>query len=160
MLYLFFYPLDFTFVLSTRNNHCIFFSNRIKEFEDGGIYAIGCSGWFSLSYFAWRETPVGNGGIQRATNPLLQILAKTNLKRLQEADLRRTAIKRFFLPDEDGTVSRCWLLMIWPLEENIDDDDCWVDTMLLFTNEHGESFVQLAGQNRDDGKAEQLRGCW
>ncbi|MCT7528756.1 redoxin domain-containing protein, partial [Aliarcobacter cryaerophilus] len=65
---LFFYPLDFTFVCPSE---IIAFSNRIKEFEDRGIQVIGCSVDSQFSHFAWRETPVENGGIGRVKYPLV-----------------------------------------------------------------------------------------
>ncbi|HAC71270.1 MAG TPA: peroxidase, partial [Arcobacter skirrowii] len=70
---LFFWPLDFTFVCPSE---IIAFSNRIKEFEDRGIQVIGCSIDSQFSHFAWRETPVANGGIGRVKFPMVADITK------------------------------------------------------------------------------------
>ena len=71
---LFFYPLDFTFVCPSE---IIAFSKRIEDFTSRGISVIGCSVDSQFSHFAWRETPVEQGGIGRVKFPLVADLSKS-----------------------------------------------------------------------------------
>ena len=57
---LFFYPLDFTFVCPSE---IIAFSKRVEDFKARGVNVIGVSVDSQFSHFAWRETPVNQGGI-------------------------------------------------------------------------------------------------
>jgi len=64
---LFFYPLDFTFVCPSE---IIAFSHRAAEFRERGVNIIGVSVDSQFSHFAWRETPVAEGGIGRVDMPI------------------------------------------------------------------------------------------
>jgi alkyl hydroperoxide reductase subunit AhpC len=140
---LFFYPLDFTFVCPSE---IIAFSNRIKEFEDRGIQVIGCSVDSQFSHFAWRETPVENGGIGRVKYPLVADITKQISKDYDVLFGDSVALRGSFLIDKDGTVRHA-VINDLPLGRNIDEMIRMVDTM-LFTNEHGE--VCPAGWSKGD----------
>src|SRR3954447_21165578 len=71
---LFFYPLDFTFVCPSE---IIAFSNRIAEFESRGAAVLGCSVDSHFSHFAWRNTPLAEGGIGAIKYPLIADLNKS-----------------------------------------------------------------------------------
>ena len=97
-----FYPLDFTFVCPSE---IIAFSNRIKDFEDRGIQVIGCSVDSQFSHFAWRETPVENGGIGRVKFPLVADITKQISKDFDDVLFGDSvALRGSFLIDKDGTV--------------------------------------------------------
>ncbi len=140
---LFFYPLDFTFVCPSE---IIAFSNRIKDFEDRGIQVIGCSVDSQYSHFAWRETPVENGGIGRVKFPLVADLSKQISKDYDVLFGESVALRGSYLIDKDGTVRHA-VINDLPLGRNIDEMIRMVDTM-QFTNEHGE--VCPAGWNKGD----------
>ena len=140
---LFFYPLDFTFVCPSE---IIAFSNRIKDFEDRGIQVIGCSVDSQFSHFAWRETPVENGGIGRVKYPLVADITKQISKDYDVLFGDSVALRGSFLIDKDGTVRHA-VINDLPLGRNIDEMIRMVDTM-LFTNEHGE--VCPAGWSKGD----------
>ena len=70
---LFFYPLDFTFVCPSE---IIAFSKRVADFKERGVNVIGVSVDSQFSHFAWRETPVNEGGIGRVAMPLVADLTK------------------------------------------------------------------------------------
>ena len=140
---LFFYPLDFTFVCPSE---IIAFSNRIKDFEDRGIQVIGCSVDSQFSHFAWRETPVENGGIGRVKFPLVADITKQISKDFDVLFGDSVALRGSFLIDKDGTVRHA-VINDLPLGRNIDEMIRMVDTM-LFTNEHGE--VCPAGWSKGD----------
>jgi peroxiredoxin (alkyl hydroperoxide reductase subunit C) len=156
---LFFYPLDFTFVCPSE---IIAFSHRIKEFKDRGINVIGVSVDSQFSHFAWRETPVNEGGIGRIDYPLVADLTKQISKDYDVLLDGGVALRGSFLIDADGTIRHA-VINDLPLGRNIDEMLRMVDTM-LFTNEHGE--VCPAGWQKGDegmkpttdGVAEYLAG--
>lgn len=140
---LFFYPLDFTFVCPSE---IIAFSHRIKEFEDRGIQVIGCSVDSEFSHFAWRETPVENGGIGRIKYPLVADISKKISKDYDVLFEKSVALRGSYLIDKDGTIRHA-VINDLPLGRNIDEMIRMVDTM-IFTNEHGE--VCPAGWQKGD----------
>ena len=149
---LFFYPLDFTFVCPSE---IIAFSHRIGEFESRGINVIGVSVDSQFSHFAWRETPVENGGIGRIKYPLVADLNKQISRDYDVLFDGSVALRGSFLIDADGTVRHA-VINDLPLGRNIDEMIRMIDTM-LFTNEHGE--VCPAGwQKGDEGMKADTKG--
>ena len=140
---LFFYPLDFTFVCPSE---IIAFSHRIEEFTSRGVNVIGVSVDSQFSHFAWRETPVEQGGIGRVKYPLVADLDKKISKKYDVLLDKSVALRGSFLIDADGTVRHA-VINDLPLGRNIDEMIRMVDTM-LFTNEHGE--VCPAGWSKGD----------
>ncbi len=130
---LFFYPLDFTFVCPSE---IIAFSHRAKEFRERGVNIIGVSVDSQFSHFAWRETPVAEGGIGRVDFPLVADLSKQIARDYDVLLDEAVALRGSFLIDADGTVRHA-VINDLPLGRNIDEMIRMVDTM-LFTNEHGE----------------------
>jgi peroxiredoxin (alkyl hydroperoxide reductase subunit C) len=140
---LFFYPLDFTFVCPSE---IIAFSHRIEEFKSRGINVIGVSVDSQFSHFAWRETPINEGGIGRVTFPLVADLTKQISKDYDVLLDGGVALRGSFLIDADGTIRHA-VINDLPLGRNIDEMIRMVDTM-IFTNEHGE--VCPAGWQKGD----------
>jgi len=130
---LFFYPLDFTFVCPSE---IIAFSHRIEDFTSRGINVIGVSVDSQFSHFAWRETPVDQGGIGRVKFPLVADLSKQISRDYDVLFGESVALRGSFLIDADGTIRHA-VINDLPLGRNIDEMIRMVDTM-LFTNEHGE----------------------
>jgi len=130
---LFFYPLDFTFVCPSE---IIAFSKRAAEFRERGVNVIGVSVDSQFSHFAWRETPVNEGGIGRVDMPLVADLTKQIARDYDVLFDEAVALRGSFLIDADGTVRHA-VINDLPLGRNIDEMIRMVDTM-LFTNEHGE----------------------
>jgi peroxiredoxin (alkyl hydroperoxide reductase subunit C) len=149
---LFFYPLDFTFVCPSE---IIAFSHRVDEFKSRGISVIGVSVDSQFSHFAWRETPVEQGGIGRVQFPLVADLSKQIARDYDVLFGESVALRGSFLIDGDGTVRHA-VINDLPLGRNIDEMIRMVDTM-LFTNEHGE--VCPAGwQKGDEGMKASTEG--
>jgi peroxiredoxin 2/4 len=140
---LFFYPLDFTFVCPSE---IIAFDHRLDEFKERGINVIGVSIDSQFSHFAWKNTPVDNGGIGQVRYPLVADLTKEISKAYDVLLDGGVALRGSFLIDTDGTVRHA-VINDLPLGRNIDEMLRMVDTM-LFTNEHGE--VCPAGWNKGD----------
>jgi peroxiredoxin (alkyl hydroperoxide reductase subunit C) len=130
---LFFYPLDFTFVCPSE---IIAFSHRIEDFTSRGVNVIGVSVDSQFSHFAWRETPVNQGGIGRVKYPLVADLNKQISRDYDVLFGESVALRGSFLIDADGTVRHA-VINDLPLGRNIDEMIRMVDTM-IFTNEHGE----------------------
>ena len=140
---LFFYPLDFTFVCPSE---IIAFDHRLNEFKERGIEVIGVSVDSQFSHFAWKNTPVNQGGIGQVRYPLVADLTKEIAKAYDVLLDSSVALRGSFLIDKDGTVRHA-VINDLPLGRNIDEMIRMVDTM-LFTNEHGE--VCPAGWSKGD----------
>ena len=130
---LFFYPLDFTFVCPSE---IIAFSKRVEDFKSRGVNVIGVSVDSQFSHFAWRETPVNQGGIGKVNMPLVADLTKQISKDYDVLLDGGVALRGSFLIDADGTVRHA-VINDLPLGRNIDEMIRMVDTM-QFTDEFGE----------------------
>ncbi|KIM09077.1 MAG: peroxidase [Sulfurovum sp. PC08-66] len=140
---LFFYPLDFTFVCPSE---IIAFDHRLDEFKNRGINVIGVSVDSQFSHFAWKNTPVNQGGIGQVRYPLVADLTKEIAKAYDVLLEGGVALRGSFLIDADGTIRHA-VINDLPLGRNIDEMLRMIDAM-LFTNEHGE--VCPAGWEKGD----------
>ncbi len=140
---LFFYPLDFTFVCPSE---IIAFDHRLADFKERGIAVIGVSIDSQFSHFAWKNTPINEGGIGQVRYPLVADLNKEISKSYDVLLDGAVALRGSFLIDKDGTVRHA-VVNDLPLGRNIDEMIRMIDTM-LFTNEHGE--VCPAGWQKGD----------
>jgi len=140
---LFFYPLDFTFVCPSE---IIAFSHRIEDFKSRGVNVIGVSVDSQFSHFAWRETPINNGGIGRIKYPLVADLTKQISKDYDVLFGEAIALRGSFLIDGKGIIRHA-VINDLPLGRNIDEMIRMVDAM-QFTDEHGE--VCAAGWQKGD----------
>jgi peroxiredoxin 2/4 len=140
---LFFYQLDFTFVCPSE---LIAFDHRLKDFKDRGVNVIGVSVDSQFSHFAWRETPINNGGIGRVGYPLVADLTKSISKDYDVLFGEAVALRGSFLIDGNGIVRHA-VVNDLPLGRNIDEMIRMVDAM-QFTDEFGE--VCAAGWQKGD----------
>ncbi|MBD3799312.1 peroxiredoxin [Sulfuricurvum sp.] len=140
---LFFYPLDFTFVCPSE---LIAFDHRLDAFTERGINVIGVSVDSQFSHFAWKNTPVNQGGIGQVRYPLVADLNKQISRDYDVLFGESVALRGSFLIDKDGTVRHA-VVNDLPLGRNIDEMLRMIDAM-LFTNEHGE--VCPAGWEKGD----------
>jgi len=140
---LFFYPLDFTFVCPSE---IIAFDKRLEEFKNRGINVIGVSVDSQFSHFAWKNTPINQGGIGQVKFPLVADLSKSIARDYDVLLNDSVALRGSFLIDKDGTVRHA-VINDLPLGRNIDEMLRMIDTM-LFTNEYGE--VCPAGWQKGD----------
>jgi len=140
---LFFYPMDFTFVCPSE---IIAFDKRLEEFKSRGINVIGASIDSQFSHFAWKNTPVNQGGIGQIRFPLVADITKQISHDYDVLLNGSVALRGSFLIDKDGTVRHA-VINDLPLGRNIDEMLRMIDTM-LFTNEYGE--VCPAGWHKGD----------
>jgi peroxiredoxin (alkyl hydroperoxide reductase subunit C) len=140
--FVFFYPLDFTFVCPSE---LIAIDNRIEEFNDRNTVVIGISIDSQFTHNAWRKTPVQEGGIGAVRYPLV---ADVNHQICQaygvEHPTAHIALRGAFLIDKQGVV-RSQIVNDLPLGRNIDEMIRLVDA-LQFHEKHGE--VCPAGWNK------------
>jgi len=140
---LFFYPLDFTFVCPSE---IIAFDKRLEEFTSRGINVIAVSVDSQFSHFAWKNTPVNQGGIGQVRFPMVADITKQISRDYDVLFKEGVALRGSFLLDQDGTVRHA-VINDLPLGRNIDEMIRMIDTM-LFTNEYGE--VCPAGWQKGD----------
>ncbi len=98
---LFFYPLDFTFVCPSE---IIAFSKQLEEFKSRNCEVIGVSTDSHFSHWAWKNTPVDNGGIGDIKYPLVadfQKVISQDYGLLLEGGM---ALRGTFLIDKDGVI--------------------------------------------------------
>jgi peroxiredoxin (alkyl hydroperoxide reductase subunit C) len=139
----FFYPLDFTFVCPSE---IIAFSHRYEEFQSRGVNVIGVSVDSQFSHFAWRETPVEQGGIGRINFPLVADLTKSIARDYDVLLNGAVALRGSFLIDANGIVRHA-VINDLPLGRNVDEMLRMIDAQ-QFTDEHGE--VCPAGWQKGD----------
>lgn len=140
---LFFYPLDFTFVCPSE---IIAFDKRLEEFTSRGINVIAISVDSQFSHFAWKNTPINQGGIGQVRFPMVADITKQISRDYDVLFKEGVALRGSFLIDKDGTVRHA-VINDLPLGRNIDEMIRMIDTM-LFTNEYGE--VCPAGWQKGD----------
>ena len=131
---LFFYPLDFTFVCPTE---IIEFNRKRAEFKARGAVVVGVSVDSQFSHWAWKNTPVENGGIGDIAYPLVADLTKQISRDygvlLEEAGV---ALRGTFLIDNEGVIKHA-VLNDLPLGRNINEAIRMVDA-LRHHETHGE----------------------
>lgn len=141
---LFFWPLDFTFVCPSE---IIAHNNRLKQFEALGVQLIGVSRDSQFTHYAWRSTPVNNGGIGEVGFPMVadvkhEIISAYGIGHPTDA----VALRASFLIDKEGIVQH-QIVNNLPLGREVDDMLRLVDA-LQFTEAHGE--VCPAGWRKGD----------
>jgi peroxiredoxin (alkyl hydroperoxide reductase subunit C) len=130
---LFFYPLDFTFVCPSE---IIAFDKQLAEFEKRNVQVIGVSTDSHFSHWAWKNTPVNDGGIGNIQYPLVadfQKIISQDYGLLLEGGM---ALRGTFLIDKDGLVQHATVNNLG-LGRNIDEMLRLVDA-LQHLEEHGE----------------------
>lgn len=140
---LFFWPLDFTFVCPTE---IIAHDHRIEQFKERNVEVVGVSIDSQYTHFAWRNTPVGEGGIGPVQFPIVADVnhAITKAYGIEHPD--GVALRASFLIDRNGIVQH-QVVNNLPLGRNVDEMLRLVDA-LQFTEENGE--VCPAGWQKGD----------
>ena len=149
---LFFWPLDFTFVCPTE---IVAHDHRMDAFEDRNVAVVGVSIDSQFTHFAWRNTPVKEGGIGMVRFPMVADV-KHEISRaygIEHPDAG-VALRASFLIDREGTVQH-QVVNNLPLGRNVDEMLRMVDA-LQFTEAHGE--VCPAGWNKGDAGMSPSRG--
>ncbi len=130
---LFFWPLDFTFVCPTE---IIAHDRRVAMFKERDVEVVGVSIDSQFTHFAWRNTPINEGGIGSVQFPMVADVTHeiTQAYGIEHSD--GVALRASFLIDRNGTVQH-QVVNNLPLGRNVDEMLRMVDA-LQFTEEHGE----------------------
>ncbi|PID44524.1 MAG: alkyl hydroperoxide reductase [Proteobacteria bacterium] len=139
----FFYPLDFTFVCPSE---LIALDHRIEAFKERNVEVVGVSIDSHFTHNAWRNTPVGQGGIGPVNYTLAADLNHDICKAYDVESEGGVAFRGAFLIDMEGNV-RSQIVNDLPLGRNMDELIRLVDA-LQFHEEHGE--VCPAGWKKGD----------
>jgi peroxiredoxin (alkyl hydroperoxide reductase subunit C) len=130
---LFFWPLDFTFVCPTE---IIAHDHRIDQFKERGVEVIGVSIDSQFTHFAWRNTPVNDGGIGPVKFPIVADVKHEITQAYGIEHPAGVALRASFLIDKEGVVQH-QVVNNLPLGRNVDEMLRLVDA-LQFTEEYGE----------------------
>jgi len=130
---LFFWPLDFTFVCPTE---IIAHDHRYKAFKERGVEVVGVSIDSHFTHFAWKNTPVENGGIGQVQFPIVADVKHSITRAYGIEHPDGVALRASFLIDKDGIVQHQTVNNL-PLGRNVDEMLRLVDA-LQFTEENGE----------------------
>lgn len=140
---LFFYPLDFTFVCPTE---IIAFNHRLGEFSSRHVKVIAVSVDSQFSHYAWKKTPVTQGGIGNIQMPMVADLDK-NISRSYDVLFNESvSLRGSFLIDKNGIV-RHQVVNDFPLGRNVDEMLRMVDALM-----HHEEFGEVCPAGWNKGK--------
>jgi len=130
---LFFYPLDFTFVCPSE---IIAFDKKLADFKEKNCEILGVSVDSHFSHWAWKNTPVKNGGIGNVQFPLVADITKQISRDYGVLFNDAIALRGLFIIDKEGIVRHA-LVNDLPLGRNVDEALRVLDA-LQFTEKHGE----------------------
>ncbi len=130
---LFFYPLNFTFVCPSE---ILAFNKAVEEFEKANCQLIGISVDSHFSHFAWKNTPINEGGIGNVQYPLVSDLDKSISQSYGVLLDEGIALRGLFLIDREGVV-RHMVVNDLPLGRSV-NEALRVLHALQFTEEYGD----------------------
>ena len=147
---LFFYPLDFTFVCPSE---ILAFANRTEKLKSLGCEVVGLSVDSHHTHFAWRSTPVNEGGIGAVPFTLAADITReisTAYGILDSSDdsyyPNGVSMRATFIIDQKGIV-RNMVVNDEPLGRNMDEVVRMVEALQFF-EQNGQ--VCPAGWNQGD----------
>jgi peroxiredoxin (alkyl hydroperoxide reductase subunit C) len=140
---LFFWPLDFTFVCPTE---IISHDRRTDQFAKLNVEVVGVSIDSQFTHFAWRNTPVAEGGIGPVKFPIVADIKHSITRAYGVEHPDGVALRASFLIDKDGIVQH-QVVNNLPLGRNVDEMLRMVEA-LQFTEEYGD--VCPAGWHKGD----------
>ena len=149
---LFFYPLDFTFVCPSE---IIAFDKKLEAFKEKNAELIGVSVDSKYTHYAWKNTPVDQGGIGPIRYPLVADLSKQIAKDYDVLADGEKALRGLFLIDREGIVRHA-LINDLPLGRNVDEALRILDA-LQHNAAHGE-VCPANWQKGEDAMAETAEG--
>jgi len=130
---LFFYPLDFTFVCPSE---IIAFNKALDTFKEKNCEVIGVSVDSQFTHWAWKNTPVNEGGIGQIQYPLVADLNKEISSNYGVLLPDGISLRGTFLIDKEGIVRHTTINDL-PLGRNIQEMVRLLDA-LQFHEVHGD----------------------
>lgn len=132
-VYLFFYPLDFTFVCPTE---IIAFSEAESRFSKLGAQILGCSVDSKFSHLRWAETARKEGGLGGCNYPLISDLDKSIARQYDVLAPGGVALRGSFIIDPEGIVRQATINDL-PVGRSVDEALRLIEAF-QFTDKHGE----------------------
>jgi alkyl hydroperoxide reductase subunit AhpC len=132
-VYLFFYPLDFTFVCPTE---IIAFSDAAARFEKLGAQILGCSIDSKYVHLRWIETPRKDGGLGGINYPLIADLTKEIARAYDVLNFEGMALRGSFIIDPHGIVRQATVNDL-SVGRSVDEALRLIEAF-QFADEHGE----------------------
>jgi peroxiredoxin (alkyl hydroperoxide reductase subunit C) len=132
-VFLYFYPLAFTFVCPTE---ILAFDKRIADFKAKGCEVIGVSVDSIHTLAAWRNTPVKEGGIGAIQHAVVADLNKQIARDYGILFEEEVALRGQFIIDKEGIVRHA-LVNDLPLGRSVEEALRTIDA-LQFYEENGE----------------------
>ncbi|TWJ17593.1 peroxiredoxin [Geobacter argillaceus] len=142
---LFFYPLDFTFVCPSE---ILAFNKKIAAFKEKNCEVVGVSIDSKFTHYAWRNTPVENGGIGNIQYPLVADLNKNIAREYGILFNEAVALRGLFLIDTKGVIRHA-VINDLPLGRSVNEALRMVDA-LQFVETHGDQVCPANWQEGDD----------
>lgn len=130
---LFFYPLDFTFVCPSE---IIAFNKALETFKEKNCEIIGVSVDSQFTHWAWKNTPVNEGGIGQINYPLIADLNKEISANYGVLLPDGISLRGTFLIDKEGIVRHITINDL-PLGRNIQEMVRLLDA-IQFHELHGD----------------------
>jgi alkyl hydroperoxide reductase subunit AhpC len=150
-VYLFFYPLDFTFVCPTE---IIAFSDAAARFEKLGVQLLGCSVDSKYVHLRWIETARKDGGLGGIAYPLIADLNKDVARAFDVLNAEGMALRGSFIIDPTGIVRQATINDL-SVGRSVDEALRLVEAF-QYTDEHGEvcpaNWQKGADTMKDDPK--------
>lgn len=141
--WIFFYPMDFTFVCPSE---ILAHDHRLPQFEEKNCKVIAVSIDSQFTHLAWKNTPTKEGGLGKVRFPMIADITKQISRDYGILLDGSVALRASFLIDKNGVV-RHQTVNDLPLGRNVDEALRMVDA-LQFHEEHGE--VCPAGWNKGE----------
>lgn len=142
---LFFYPLDFTFVCPSE---IIAFNRKLDDFKGKNCEVIGVSVDSKFTHFAWKSTPVDNGGIGNIQYPLVSDLNKNIARSYGILFNDAVALRGLFLVDTKGVIRHA-VINDLPLGRSVDEALRMLDA-LQFVETHGDQVCPANWKEGDE----------
>jgi len=130
---LFFYPLDFTFVCPSE---IIAFDKALDRFREKNCEVIGVSIDSQFTHWAWKNTPVNEGGIGKIRYPLVADLDKKISRQYGVLLPAGIALRGTFLIDKEGIIRHA-VINDLPLGRSVEETLRMVNA-LQFHEQHGD----------------------
>ena len=132
-VYLFFYPLDFTFVCPTE---IIAFSEANEKFAKANTQVLGCSIDSKFVHLRWVQTPRNDGGLGGINFPLIADVNKEIARAYDVLLDAGVALRGSFIIDPKGVIRQATVNDL-PVGRNVDEALRLVQAF-QYTDKHGE----------------------
>ena len=132
-VYLFFYPLDFTFVCPTE---IIAFSEAEARFRELNTQILGVSVDSHFTHLRWIETPRNDGGLGGLNYPLVSDLSREIATKYDVLLGGGVALRGSFIIDPNGNLRQATINDL-PVGRNVDEAIRLIKAF-QYTEEHGE----------------------